>query len=59
MSKPDLNLKVENESVTFEFDTSKKEEVAEILIQFFHDNKGIATYFSACLAASLDKGFFE
>lgn len=57
--KPDLNLTVDNETVTFEFDTAKKEEIAETLIQFFKENKGIANYFSACLAASFEKGLFK
>lgn len=60
MSKrPDFSLLIDSQMVKFDFDTSKKEEIAEILIEFFQENKGIATYFQACLAASVEKGFFE
>ena len=48
----DLSLTIENQTINFDFDTSKKLGVASVLANFFRENKGIAVYFQTAIDLS-------
>lgn len=48
----DLSLTIENQTINFDFDTSKKLDIAFVLANFFKENKGAALYFQTAIDLS-------